>query len=236
MEQPALDEHLRIGRRAVAEPGKAVVFAEPQLMVEQPAALAIEPVDEIGADEIGERRAVADRRAQITLHREFPVQAPAVRRIDEKIDFAERAAVAAQWQIGRDEPQRRPVRQEVLEQAFGVAAEPGGPKSVERAMQRPRLRIERGEPRLDGRLARRIRPWARERRARYRGEQARAGQQPAQIAHRDVMQRVDECERRVARHCPAGPFASAPSARRNVLRARHRSAHAFDLSCRLRNR
>ena len=95
IEQPPLDEHLCIGRRAVAEQRKSVAIAQSQLMVEQPATFAVEAVDEIRPDEIRERCVATHRRAQIALHREFPVQALPARRIDEEVDFAERLAVAA---------------------------------------------------------------------------------------------------------------------------------------------
>ncbi|VWC34743.1 hypothetical protein BUB20358_06579 [Burkholderia ubonensis] len=243
IEQPSLDEHLRVGQRAVAEPRESVAPAQAQLVIDQAGALAIETVDQIRADEVGERSrvAVAQGRAQVALHGQFPMQAPTVRRIDEEVHLAERPAVDAQREVGRDEPQRRPVREEEFEQALGIAPEAHRPQPFERAVQRLGRGVERDQPRLRGRPLGGIGPRLRQRRAGRRCEQARARQQPRQIAYRGVAQRFDERRRRAGCHCadrsPA-PGMAAPrmSVPRNVSRARHRSAQAFDLSCRLRSR
>lgn len=164
------------------------------------------------------------------------MQASAVPCIDEKVDFAERVAMRAQRQIGRDERQRRAVCEEIFEQAFRIAAEPHRAQPLERTMQRRGRRVERREPCFGGALLGRGRPWLRQRRAGRGAQQARTGEQPAEVADRDVAQRIDEGERRAPGHGAAGGGASGAGDAANVSRARHRSAHAFALSGRLRSR
>ncbi len=185
--------------------------AQPQLMIEQMREFQIEAVLQIRTDVtrqaisacIARRTArctarcirafiAADARVQIAFDGQLPMQPPAPERFDEKIALAERHARAPQRDVGSDEPRGGPLLQKPREQAFGIPAEPRHMRRRDMTMQRSRIGVLCFEPvqRRGGFVGRfeRLREHAERR---LRAQQIGTEQQPRDVAHGGIGERVE---------------------------------------------
>ena len=90
-------------------------------MIEQMRQLQIEAVLQIRADVI-RQLPTTGAGVQITLHGQFPMKAPATRRLHQKIALAKRHARAPQRDVRGDKPRGRSMLKKPPEQTLGVTA------------------------------------------------------------------------------------------------------------------
>src|SRR5471032_167344 len=193
IKQTPFDEQLGAPRTLETERCKLFARAQTELMIQKPRVLQVEAILQIRTDVVSERSsAVTLADVQIKLHRELPVQPLATHALQQEIDFAKRTFSRAQWDVRRDHPRERAMRQEVFEQRFGVEAEPRQRRFVNLRVKRRGVAIERMEPSQRG-FAFYLRCGGkRERRARARrAQQVRREQQPRKIPYGRIVERRD---------------------------------------------